>query len=267
MPDVNRGDLNSESMRRSMPYMVALPPDHDKGDLEYPVLYLLHGLFGAFDNWFTLTGLAEYATAFQMIIVTPEGGDGWYTDSATAADENYESYLIRELVPAIDAQYRTINDRSGRAVAGLSMGGYGALKFGVKYPVMFAFTASVSGAFDAPDRLEEMSGTDRDTLKPSVLQAFGGVGSDVREKNDLYKLISALTVEDASRLPAMYFDCGLDDGFLDANRRLATLLAVRGISYEYQELPGGHDWDYWDNRVQHILKLASEILTGPERRS
>src|ERR1700733_7457047 len=149
MPDVTRGDLKSALMRRSMPYMVALPSDYQATELRYPVLYLLHGLFGAFDNWITLTGLAEYAKAYQMIIITPEGGNGWYTDSETVDDENYESYLIRELIREIDAEYRTIKERTGRAVAGLSMGGYGALKFGIKYPEVFAFTASVSGAFDA----------------------------------------------------------------------------------------------------------------------
>ena len=245
--------------------MVALPSDYQATELRYPVLYLLHGLFGAFDNWITLTGLAEYAKAYQMIIITPEGGNGWYTDSETVDDENYESYLIRELIREIDAEYRTIKERTGRAVAGLSMGGYGALKFGIKYPEVFAFTASVSGAFDAPERSDETPGFDWEGLRPSVLRAFGEVGSEIRVKNDLYKLISALSVEDIEKLPLMYFDCGLGDGFLEANRSLATILAARGISYEYQELPGEHDWDYWNQRVQHVLKLANLILTAPLR--
>jgi putative tributyrin esterase len=263
MPVVAKGELASVLMQRNMPYNVILPDDHAERNLRFPVLYLLHGLFGSFDNWITLTGLANYAAAHKLIIVTPEGGDGWYTDSETAAGEKYESYLINELIPSIEANFRAINARGGRAVAGLSMGGYGALKFGIKYPKLFAMTASVSGAFDCAERSDDQPGSDWKDLRPSVLQVFGETGSKTRDENDLYKLVTELPAGEISTLPWMYFDCGRDDGFLGANQKLAALFSKRGISHEYRELPGGHDWNYWNDRVKHILKLADEKLAAP----
>jgi S-formylglutathione hydrolase FrmB len=263
MPGVVKGELASALMRRNMPYNIILPADRAEEYLHFPVLYLLHGLFGSFDNWTTLTGLVNYAAARRLIIVTPEGGDGWYTDSETAADEKYESYLIKELVPSIDANFRTIKDRAGRAVAGLSMGGYGALKFGIKYPKLFAMTASISGAFDCAERSDDRPGSGWNDLRHSVLQVFGEAGSKTRNENDLYKLVSELSADEISRLPSIYLDCGRGDGFLGANQKLAALFSKRKISHEYRELPGEHDWNYWDERVKHILKLAAEKLAAP----
>src|SRR2546423_3390270 len=132
-----------------LPYHVVLPPDYDAATeraTRYPVLYLLHGLAGSHDDWVSNRAhLAAHAAQYRIIIVTPEGHDGWYTDSATAPNEKYESYIMQELIPDVERRYRALTTREARAVAGLSMGGYGALKFGVKYPDKFSFVASMSG--------------------------------------------------------------------------------------------------------------------------
>src|SRR5207248_10367596 len=103
----------------------------------YPVIYLLHGFGGHYNNWTDKTKVAQYAKQYGFLIVTPEGADGWYTDSVSAPNDRYESYIIQELIPEIDKTYRTLADRDHRAVAGLSMGGYGSVKFGLKYPDRF----------------------------------------------------------------------------------------------------------------------------------
>lgn len=263
MPDVAQDELDSELMRRAMPYMVILPDDYPETNLRYPVLYLLHGLFGAFDNWVTLTGLTKYAADHKLIIVTPEGHDGWYTDSPIAEDGKYESYLIRELLPTIDASYRTIAKRRGRAIAGLSMGGYGAIKFGIKTPHLFALTASISGAFDAPLWSDEDKTDNWEEFRPSIMRAFDEAKSESRIQNDLYKLAAEIPDETLSELPRIYFDCGTEDSFISANRKLDALFTARNIEHVYRELPGGHDWNYRDSRARHILKLASETLERP----
>src|SRR4030095_4148863 len=84
-----------------------------------------------------------------------EGNNGWYTDSATVASDKYETYILQELIPEVQRRYRTIESRYGRGIAGLSMGGYGALKFGLKHPEMFAFAASMSGALGAASFLPD----------------------------------------------------------------------------------------------------------------
>ena len=146
---VKTEELNSKLMGRRMPYRVILPTDYNKkeeGGRRYPVIYLLHGLTGHFDNWTTKARLAEYSAGLKVIIVTPEGENGWYTDNLSKENENYDSYIIKELIPEIDRRFRTLSRRDQRAIGGLSMGGYGAIKFGLKYPDMFVVAGSFSGA-------------------------------------------------------------------------------------------------------------------------
>lgn len=251
-------------MRRALPYYVLLPPDYENSGLFYPVLYLLHGLFGRFDDWLERTALTEYAADYQLIIVMPEGGDGWYSDSATVEADKYESYLSHELIPEIDKLYRTIRDRRGRAIAGLSMGGYGAFKLGVKEPEMFALVASTSGAFDPAKRSDETPGFDWENLRPSILQAFGATSSQVRADNDLHRMIEELPADKITALPYFYFDCGTEDGFLSTNRDLAGIFSERNIAHQFQEIDGGHDWEYWGQRLRTFLSLASERLAPAE---
>ena len=101
---------------------------------------------GHFNNWTDSTKIVEYAKKYNFIIVTPEGNNGWYSDSVSVPNDKYESYIIQELIPEIDKKFRTKADREHRAIAGLSMGGFGAMKFGLKYPEKFALIGSFSGA-------------------------------------------------------------------------------------------------------------------------
>src|SRR5947209_2541408 len=143
--------FQSKLVNATLPYNVVLPPDYrTSSTTRYPVLYLLHGLTGHYSDWLTKTNVADYAAQYRMVVVMPEGKDGWYADSATVPNDKYESYILKELLPDVEKRYRTIETRFGRGVAGLSMGGYGALKFGLKSPGTFAFAGSLSGALAAP---------------------------------------------------------------------------------------------------------------------
>jgi S-formylglutathione hydrolase FrmB len=250
---------------KMLPYSVLLPPDYAspaRRTQSYPVLYLLHGLSGHYSNWLSKTKLAEYAALYQMIIVTPEGNDGWYTDSATVSADKYETYIVQELIPDVESRFRAIKTRAGRAVAGLSMGGYGALKFGLKYSDRFIFAASLSGALDAAARAEDDRRFAWEYLRPSILQTFGGNDSPVRAANDLHNLARNLPVERIASLPFFYFDCGTEDGFLATNRELATIFLERKIPHEFRQLPGGHNWAYWDAQVQEVLRLAGRRMSA-----
>ena len=130
--------LDSKLMKREMPYRVILPVGYEVNTSEkFPVIYLLHGLTGHFNNWTDKSKIVEYAKNYNYIIVTPEGDNGWYSDSATVENDKYESYIIQELIPEIEKKFRAQTNRESRAIAGLSMGGYGAMKFGLKYPEKF----------------------------------------------------------------------------------------------------------------------------------
>ena len=140
--------FQSKLVNTTLPYNVILPTDYDTSrTTRYPVLYLLHGLTGHYSDWVARTNVADYAAEYRMIVVMPEGNDSWYTDSATVTTDKYESYILKELIPDVQQRYRTIEARYGRSIAGLSMGGYGAIKFGLKSPSTFVFAASMSGAF------------------------------------------------------------------------------------------------------------------------
>jgi S-formylglutathione hydrolase FrmB len=244
--------FQSKLLNTTLPYNVILPNDYATArSTRYPVLYLLHGLTGHYSDWVSRTNIAGYASEYRLIVVMPEGNDSWYTNK-------YESYILQELIPDVQQRYRTIEARYARAIAGLSMGGYGAIKFGLKSPHTFAFVASMSGAF-AITRFseEEVPASWRESLR-----LFGPVGSETRKANDLFEIVGKMQAERIGSLPYFYFDCGTEDSPLifPSNRELASLMSEKKIPHEYRELPGDHSWSYWDNQVQEILRVAAQKL-------
>ena len=161
-------------------------------------------------------------------------------------------------------RYRTIETRAGRAVAGLSMGGYGALKFGVKHPELFAFAASMSGALSAATWTEaELSGGFASVWR-TLAPVYGPMDSPVRAANDVFKLYRELPAERVAALPYIYLDCGTEDGLLQSNRSLADILQAQKIPHEYRELPGAHTWSYWNHPVVEVLRIAATKLSPPQ---
>jgi S-formylglutathione hydrolase FrmB len=139
------------------------------------------------------------------------------------------------------------------------MGGYGAVKFGLKHPEMFAMAASMSGAFGAASWTEKEL-KDPGVIRDSVLQTFGPAGSPTRAANDVPKLVREISAKKIAPLPYFYFDCGTEDFLFSDNRELASLFVDQEIPHEYRQLPGTHAWSYWDAQMQEILKLAAQKL-------
>ena len=245
--------FQSKLINATLPYNVILPTDYDTSrTTRYPVLYLLHGLTGHYSDWVTRTNIANYASKYRMIVVTPEGNDSWYVDK-------YESYILQELVPDVQKRYRTIEARYGRSIAGLSMGGYGAIKFGLKAPFTFVFAGSMSGAFSITRLSEDQI---RKAGWGDSYKVFGAETSETRLGNDLFALIEKLTPARAASLPYFYFDCGTEDSPLifPSNRELSALMYEKKIAHEFRQLPGDHSWAYWDRQVQEVLKIAASKM-------
>lgn len=265
-PPVSEIELKSGLLGRPINYRILYPVQYqspDKREKRFPVLYLLHGLSGHSSNWIEKTRIALYATHYDLFIVMVEGNDGWYTDSATIPADKYESYILKELLPDVEKRFRVSQERTGRAVAGLSMGGYGAMKFGLKYPEMFGLVAAMSGAFNAASLTEkDLEGPA--FIRDSILNAFGPAGSSTRSANDVLKLTREVAVERIKSLPYIYFDCGTEDFLFKDNRDFAGLLVERKIPHEYRQLPGSHDWKYWDMQIQEILRLSAARLGPPK---
>ncbi|MDQ5846312.1 MAG: esterase family protein [Acidobacteriota bacterium] len=261
-PPTSEFQLKSELLGRTIGYQILYPVKYEYPEnrgKRFPVVYLLHGLTGHSTNWLEKTKIALYATHYDFFIVMVEGGNGWYTDSATVPADKYESYILRELIPDVEKRFRVSTQREGRAIAGLSMGGYGAIKFGLKYPEMFAMAASMSGAFGAASWTEKEL-KDPGVIRDSVLQAFGPAESPTRAANDIFKLAREVAAKKTTPLPYLYFDCGIEDFIFDESRALARLFLELKIPHEYRQLPGTHSWTYWDAQVQEILKLAAKRL-------
>lgn len=261
-PRVQTIQFESKLVGKTLPYNVLLPVDYNQPAAKakhYPVLYLLHGLTGHYTNWLDKTRLVDYTIGYDIIIVTPEGNNSWYTDSASVQTDKYESYIVQELIPDVEKRFRASSARGSRAIAGLSMGGYGALKFGVRHPELFAFAASMSGALDAASWTEaDLKGLESiwRTLQP----VYGAADSATRAANDLSKLYRELPTERVAALPFLYLDCGTEDVLLQTNRSFVDILLKQKIPHEYRQLPGNHSWIYWDAQVQEVLRVAAKKL-------
>ena len=248
-------------MAREMPYRVILPVNYKTSNekTSYPVLYLFHGLTGHFDNWANKTKLADYAEKYNYIVVMPEGDNGWYSDSATVPNDKYESYIIKELIPEIDKNFRTIADKKHRAIAGLSMGGYGSIKFGLKYPEMFSLVGSFSGALGAASWTEKELG-ENNFISKLIMSIYGAADSKTRAENDIFKMVREMPSDKIKSLPFIYLDCGTEDMLYQSSRDFANLLQEKKIPHEFRELPGAHNWMFWDSQIQEFLQLSEKFI-------
>lgn len=247
-------------MAREFPFRVVLPENYAARTAKSPVLYLLHGLFGSCDNWLELTGIENYLLKREFVVVLPDWGDNWYTNSATIENNKFESSFINEFIPAIEDGWLIQGNRNARAIAGLSMGGYGAIKFALKYSDLFVFAASMSGAFAAPRLTPDSAEAYQQELLPSLSEVFGKVSDRARSANDLFEIVRRIPTAKIASLPYLYFDCGRNDGFLKANRELAMLLAEKKIAFNFVEIEGAHDWNYWDRQIKVIIESTANIF-------
>jgi S-formylglutathione hydrolase FrmB len=192
-----------------------------------------------------------------LIVVMPDGENQWYTNAADGS-ARFEDYIVTDLPADVVQKYRTVNSRYGRAIAGLSMGGYGALKLSLKRPAQYAVTGSFSGAFGATieGKYDRMIASAK---APSLTTIFGPPESDTRKQNDLLALAAAMKRDGA---PYLYVDCGTADSLIEENRAVVAALHKAGVAYEYHEIAGGHTWDYWDRRIREFLPVLLKKLSN-----
>jgi putative tributyrin esterase len=294
--DVREDVFHSDALGVRKHAMVYLPPSYAKDTTKrYPVVYYLHGLFGTETDWASKGSIDVAADSLfargtpEMIIVLPDGDDGWYTTWTTqisyrtcadtlrveSADryctqrQRYDDYIARDLVRFIDAKYRTVNDPGRRGIGGLSMGGYGALSIALRYPDVFGAAVSHSGVvsplytgprpFAAPPRyattIEEVRPT-TGTFWPRY-QMFWGSDLERWRAADPARLAESLRRR-GGRIPALFIDCGVDDGLIDQNRALHAELTRLQIRHTYAEWPGAHTWRYWSTHVRESLKWMGQ---------
>ena len=243
--------LNQNTVLEKMTSFMAIVPDNQPGP--FPVLYLLHGLSDDHTAWARRTSLERYVDGLPLIVVMPNGERSFYTDSQANPKAAFETYLTRDLVGFVDRTFRTVPTREGRVIAGLSMGGYGAVKLALKHPDLFAAAVSHSGAVGFGGR----------TFAPGSEWAAMMGTSAADGSNDINALAETI---DRAALPALRIDCGADDFLIEENRALHRHLTTLGITHEYQENPGEHNWVYWNFYILDTLKFFAGVLGLPEFR-
>jgi putative tributyrin esterase len=217
----------------------------------FPVLYLLHGLTDDHTAWVRRTSLERYVEKLPLIVVMPNGGRSFYVDGKNRPMTAYDTYIVKELAGFIDSTFQTVTGRRGRAIAGLSMGGYGALAIALKHPDMFCAAASHSGALAFCSRPLWKDKAWRTEYEP----LFGR--NPQGGPNDLFLLIRNV---DRALLPALRIDCGRKDFLIEENRAFHRHLKRLKVPHVYREYPGQHEWAYWDEHIQDTLKFVMPEL-------
>lgn len=247
--------LYSVSLDRTKSFSIVLPSSYNPSK-RYPVLYLLHGYGGNHLQWLDIT---KYVDDFPIIAVMPDGENSFYVNSYIQPQNRFEDYLIHELPKYIQQKYAI--DTTQQAIAGYSMGGYGALMLALKYPKRFWFAASLSGAITVPRDIEIMK---HDPLYsfvfPALTNAFGERPNAFRTEHDLFHLYKNTSPDS---LPYCYLIIGIQDEFptfLPRHRELAESLRVHGASYEYHEIPGTHSRQNRYAEIQMALRRMQELM-------
>jgi putative tributyrin esterase len=223
-------------------------PDDPKIPPPWSVFYLLHGLSDDHTIWMRRTSIERYVEGLPLVVVMPDGGRGWYANALEGFA--YEDDLLKDVIGLVDRTFPVKAERAGRAIGGLSMGGYGAVKLGLKHPELFASVNSHSGAVGVqsdPKLIKD--------LNPEFERIFGKAPKGGAE--DLAAIVGRI---DHGLLPALRLDCGTDDFLLEENRTFHRLLESLHIAHEYQEFPGGHNWAYWDRHVQEAIAFHARHL-------
>lgn len=252
--------IQSAILHRAVPYCILLPPSFDsEKSRHYPILYLLHGL-GDNDQMLIHSGgldlvddLWQQNKLGEFLIATPSAGASFYINSRDGK-QRYEDFFLREFMPEIEKRYRAQPGRKSRGIAGISMGGYGALHLAFRHPQLFAAVGAHSAAL--VEQLPNITAQNSGQLP--ILRVLGGAFGSPFDPA-FWKENDPLTIARTANLSGLkiYFDCGSEDdyGFEVGAQALDKLLASRHIPHEFHLYPGGHDWEYFAAHLPAMLQF------------
>jgi S-formylglutathione hydrolase FrmB len=309
---VRTDSLYASALGAKKHYLVYLPPSYGTDTTRrYPVAYYLHGLYGAETDWVEHGHLDAAMDSLiargmpEMIVVMPDGDDGWYTTWNTIGDYSgcvadttrkepassycvrwlhYDDYIAHDLIQHVDSIYRTIGNRAHRGIAGLSMGGYGAVALALQYPTKWSAAASHSGVLSPmyagphPFKGAPAYATSFEQIEAQWADNPGGTrwssrrlafGRDLpawRWRDPAHRVRALLDQPSSAetRLPALYMDVGSDDPIADDTRVFHAELKILGVPHEFAEYPGTHNWDYWSAHVGQSLAWRAEYIARPD---
>ena len=239
----------SPSMKKTIKAVVLTPDSYANGQ-EFPVVYLLHGYSGNYADWVKKApSVHKAADTFQTIIVCPDGNySSWYFDSPADPTSKYETYVSIELVNWVDSHYKTVKNRKGRAITGLSMGGHGALYLAFKHQDVFGAAGSMSGGVDIRPFPNNWDMAKR--LGPYAQYP------DRWEQNTVINMLHLLTPGSL----ALIIDCGTEDFFFRVNNNLHQKMLDMNVAHDYITRPGAHNWPYWNSALHYQLLFMRQFF-------
>jgi S-formylglutathione hydrolase FrmB len=259
-------NIQSKILSKNIAYTVYLPADYETSNRTYPVVYLLHGYTDDNTGWLQFGEINRYAdkaiaegTIPPMIIVMPNGGTSWYVN-AYDGKESYEDFFVKEFMPSVEKSFRIKAEKKYRAVAGLSMGGYGTMIYALKYPELFVAAAPLSAAiFD-----DEATVATADARYESVFGQLYGRGLKGKDRlnkswydNSVLKIVETKPADDLKKV-RYWIDCGDDDFLTKGNSLLHIMLTDKKVPHEYRVRDGGHSWTYWRTGIVDALAFIGD---------
>ena len=259
-------DAPSKILGHAAPYCVFLPPGYDANkEAKFPVLYFLHGLgenaqtLVNAGGWNLIENLWEQRQMGDFLIVTPSADRSFYINSRDG-QVRYEDFFIHEFLPFIESHYRIHATRHDRGITGISMGGYGALRFAFRYPQMFGSVSAHSAALVAKLPEVETSSPQQEALSRMMGNAFGSPFDRAYwNRNNPFTLVENGAHPEGMKI---YFDCGTEDqfGFDAGAQAFHELLLAKKIPHEFHLYPGGHDWIYFADHFPASLEFHSRAF-------
>ena len=292
-PTVQTVAFESSAVGYAMKYNILLPANYAAGETHYPVMYLLHGAGSNYTEWPIEKELLDYAQDYpDLLIVMVDAGNSWYANWAAPTDgqpHQWETYMVEEVVGHVELHFRTLATREGRAIAGFSMGGYGAMMLGLRNPDVFGFIGSLAGQLDyarssAVGLGQNATRTLRRRSRPAALQASADrvwqhaqaaigipgfsslaermpegtlfVTSEQAEAHDPFTLIDQVAPD---RVPYIYLDVGTEDTLHRFAKEMAQQLMARSLPFGYAQRPGQHDGAYLTTALRFLLAAHHEV--------
>ena len=226
-------------------YLGDVKTDYFEKDKRFPTMYLLHGSYGDCMDWSRFTGVERYAQDKGIAVIMPSAENSMYLDMKHG--EAYLTYVTKELPEFMSKMFPLSRKREETYVAGLSMGGYGAVRCALERPELYGYCASLSGALD-----RSFLKSDEPHAAKMPRSYTAAVGSDEQEGVDLAELLSE-HVKKGTELPKLYMACGTKDFIFPCNESFYKKATELGVEIQYEKYPGVHNWDFWDTHIRDVI--------------
>ena len=250
----------SKSLMRTVPVNVILPADKmvfpgmpEPPEKPFKTLYLLHGVFGSYIDWVNGTRIQRYAEEHDLAVVMPSGDNAFYVDQP-GANNYYGEFVGKELVELTRKMFPLSRKREDTFIGGLSMGGYGAMRNGLKYWENFGCIVALSGALLVEDVAKRTNDDPFFLNRRDYAEACFGDLSKILDSDRNPKYLVRQLKKEGRPIPRIYMACGDADSLLPVNQDMAAFLKEQGADVTFEVGPGAHEWDFWDTYIRKAIE-------------